>query len=100
LNEVNLSDLLHCHFFITRKTAATISSTIHEDENIRWFNERMQFGRPNFEKLFGEIALAYHKQRIGVFYCGPKPLAGALQETCNSTKVQGNALIFHKESFS
>ena len=100
LVEEDLSDLLVFQLHVTRKTAATISDVSKVDETVELFKKKLKFGRPDFNELFGEIALFHHKQRIGVFYCGPKPIAPILYESCTSTKVQGNTFIFHKESFA
>ena len=100
LTELNLPDLLVCHLYVTRNTAATIYDMPVVDKKLRWFQKRLHFGRPDFKNLFGEIALSHHKQRIGVFYCGPKPLARTLYDSCTATNVQGNTFIFHNESFA
>jgi hypothetical protein len=33
------------------------------------------FGRPDFNRVLNELSLKHARKTIGVFFCGPKPLA-------------------------
>ncbi|KAJ1989746.1 hypothetical protein H4R33_001949 [Dimargaris cristalligena] len=65
------------------------------------------FGRPNFDQIFAEIAAEQLKKKVGVFFCGPKPIATNLQRICRrySSSPDSNGLStgtqfeFHKEHF-
>ncbi|KAJ1969730.1 hypothetical protein IWQ62_000432 [Dispira parvispora] len=37
------------------------------------------FGRPNFDQLFAQIAYEQPRKKVGVFFCGPKPIALTLR---------------------
>ncbi|KAF9546245.1 hypothetical protein EC957_009984 [Mortierella hygrophila] len=54
------------------------------------------YGRPNFDKIFGELALAHPREhgQVGVFFCGPKPLGKTLHRCARKYKFE-----FHKENF-
>ncbi|KAF9936196.1 hypothetical protein BGZ67_002592 [Mortierella alpina] len=54
------------------------------------------YGRPNFDKIFGELALAHPREQgqVGVFFCGPKPLGKTLHRCALKYKFK-----FHKENF-
>ncbi|KAG0309889.1 hypothetical protein BGZ98_003432 [Dissophora globulifera] len=54
------------------------------------------YGRPNFDKIFGELATAHPREhgQVGVFFCGPKPLGKTLHRCANKYKFK-----FHKENF-
>ncbi|KAF8930347.1 hypothetical protein BGZ47_000603 [Haplosporangium gracile] len=54
------------------------------------------YGRPNFDKIFGELALAHPRKhgQVGVFFCGPKPLGKTLHRCARKYKFK-----FHKENF-
>ncbi|KAG0295200.1 hypothetical protein BGZ96_012302 [Linnemannia gamsii] len=54
------------------------------------------YGRPNFDKIFGELALAHPREhgQVGVFFCGPKPLGKTLHRCARKYKFK-----FHKENF-
>lgn len=51
------------------------------------------YGRPNFDKIFGELALAHPREhgQVGVFFCGPKPLGKTLHRCARKYKFK-----FHK----
>ncbi|KAG0249617.1 hypothetical protein BG011_009095 [Mortierella polycephala] len=54
------------------------------------------YGRPNFDKIFGELAQAHPREHgeVGVFFCGPKPLGKTLNRCARKYKFE-----FHKENF-
>ncbi|KAF9922652.1 hypothetical protein FBU30_007239 [Linnemannia zychae] len=54
------------------------------------------YGRPNFDKIFGELAMAHPREQgqVGVFFCGPKPLGKTLHRFARKYKFK-----FHKENF-
>ncbi|KAF9418770.1 hypothetical protein BGZ94_009607 [Podila epigama] len=54
------------------------------------------YGRPNFDKIFGELAQAHPPEQgqVGVFFCGPKPLGKTLHRCAKKYDFK-----FHKENF-
>ncbi|KAA8541035.1 hypothetical protein F0562_024998 [Nyssa sinensis] len=58
------------------------------------------FGRPNWFRIFSNLARRHRETRIGVFYCGPSKLARDLESLCTkfSTKTT-TRFVFHKENY-
>jgi hypothetical protein len=65
-------------------------------------------GRPNWNRVFKTIAKEKAGHEIGVFLCGPPPVALELSKACKShsdvRKVSGSdsartVFTFHKENF-
>ncbi|KAF9583236.1 hypothetical protein BGW38_009957 [Lunasporangiospora selenospora] len=54
------------------------------------------YGRPNFDRIFGELAQAHPREngQVGVFFCGPKPLGKTIHRCARKYKFK-----FHKENF-
>ena len=63
------------------------------------------FGRPNWRGVLDKISTNHPGSRVGVFVCGPPPMAGELKGLCNRKNEQGRGLetatkyVFHKENF-
>jgi len=101
-------DLLTYHIFLTRgwdpKRANSIARH-HQEEQYDEFSNletRTQFGRPNWVKELSNIAAKSGDARVGVFLCGPKPLAKELKQACvevNDGLDTGPRLYFNKEHF-
>jgi len=65
---------------------------------------RTQFGRPNWDKVFSEIALQQEGQKIGVFFCGPQGLDRMLERCCRKHSIRHSNGIetkfkYHSENF-
>ncbi|KAJ7538657.1 hypothetical protein O6H91_11G058400 [Diphasiastrum complanatum] len=61
---------------------------------------RTHFARPDWRKVFAQLAAAYRNARIGVFYCGPVVLAKELDALSQEfTSVRATQFDFHKENF-
>ncbi|KAF7324947.1 FAD-binding FR-type domain-containing protein [Mycena kentingensis (nom. inval.)] len=59
-----------------------------------------QYGRPNWEKMFKDLGQRHSESDIGVFYCGPQPLASTLRYQCNkNSDARGARFFFGKENF-
>jgi len=63
------------------------------------------FGRPDFQKILLQANREWAGNKVGVFFCGPEPLAATVKMTCfavnktNGTKKQGAFFTFHQEFF-
>lgn len=62
---------------------------------------RTHFGRPNWEKVFAELASRHKGSEIGVFYCGTYSLVKELRGHCKnfSDSSRSTRFRFHKENF-
>lgn len=58
------------------------------------------FGRPNWSKIFGSIAEKHPESDVGVFFCGPAPIARDLHITSNKySDPKHTRFFFGKENF-
>jgi len=58
------------------------------------------FGRPNWDKVFGNIADAHPQTDVGVFYCGPTALSKQLHLMSNKwSNPRSTRFFFGKENF-
>ncbi|PKA63283.1 Putative respiratory burst oxidase like protein H [Apostasia shenzhenica] len=61
---------------------------------------RTHFARPNWRKVFSDIAKAHKSARIGVFYCGPPTLTKQLRDLSHEFSHNTTTRFhFHKENF-
>lgn len=61
---------------------------------------RTHFGRPNWFRIFSNLAHRHKRERIGVFYCGPSLLARELERLCTKFSTQTTTrFVFHKENY-
>ncbi|XP_010033187.2 putative respiratory burst oxidase homolog protein H [Eucalyptus grandis] len=61
---------------------------------------RTHFARPNWRKVFSQLASAHPSSRIGVFYCGSPTLTKPLKKLCQEFSLNSSTRFqFHKENF-
>ncbi|KAL5581133.1 hypothetical protein UlMin_013575 [Ulmus minor] len=61
---------------------------------------RTHFSRPNWRKVFSDLASKHEASRIGVFYCGSPALTKTLQKLCQEFSLDSQTRFqFHKENF-
>ncbi|KAL4189479.1 hypothetical protein AMTRI_Chr08g165590 [Amborella trichopoda] len=61
---------------------------------------RTHFARPNWRKVFTELANIHKTSRIGVFYCGTPTLTNTLKKLCKEFSHSTTTRFqFHKENF-
>ncbi|XP_059072973.1 respiratory burst oxidase homolog protein F isoform X2 [Cryptomeria japonica] len=62
---------------------------------------KTHFARPNWRKVFSNVAASHNGARIGVFYCGPLILAKELKALAKDFNYKSNTtkFEFHKENF-
>ncbi|GAA6060317.1 hypothetical protein JCM10212_002958 [Sporobolomyces blumeae] len=74
-----------------------------EEDALTKLRAPTHYGRPNWNVLFPSIAQAHRDVReIGVFFCGPKPLAGQLEKCCKTFSQpgeDGTRFVWRKENF-
>ncbi len=39
-------------------------------------------GRPDWDQLFGEVSMRHGKERVDLYFCGPKPLGDMVKKMC------------------
>ncbi|KAJ3669154.1 hypothetical protein LUZ60_011104 [Juncus effusus] len=61
---------------------------------------RTHFARPNWRKVFSDLANAHKNSRIGVFYCGSPTLTKTLKDLSKEfSHTTTTRFSFHKENF-
>ncbi|KAK4790572.1 hypothetical protein SAY86_017876 [Trapa natans] len=61
---------------------------------------KTHFARPNWRKVFSQLASAHPTSRIGVFYCGSPTLTKQLKKLCQEFSLNSSTRFhFHKENF-
>ncbi|KAL9238918.1 hypothetical protein vseg_013286 [Gypsophila vaccaria] len=61
---------------------------------------KTHFARPNWRKVFTQLAADHASQRIGVFYCGSPTLTKPLRKLCQEFSLSTTTRFhFHKENF-
>ncbi|KAH7656820.1 NAD(P)H oxidase (H(2)O(2)-forming) protein [Dioscorea alata] len=61
---------------------------------------RTHFARPNWRKVYTDLANAHKSARIGVFYCGPPTLTKQLRDlSVEFSHETSTRFHFHKENF-
>ncbi|KAK9278589.1 hypothetical protein L1049_028161 [Liquidambar formosana] len=58
------------------------------------------FARPNWSRIFSNLARRHRGKRIGLFYCGPSVLGRELERLCIKVSTKSTTrFVFHKENF-
>ncbi|WJX81817.1 NAD(P)H oxidase (H2O2-forming) [Trifolium repens] len=61
---------------------------------------RTHFARPNWKRVFTQLADTHQSSRIGVFYCGSPTLTKTLKDLCQDFSLNTSTRFqFHKENF-
>ncbi|WJX76348.1 NAD(P)H oxidase (H2O2-forming) [Trifolium repens] len=61
---------------------------------------RTHFARPNWKRVFTQLADTHQSSRIGVFYCGSATLTKTLKDLCQDFSLNTSTRFqFHKENF-
>ncbi|KAF4093260.1 hypothetical protein AMELA_G00000210 [Ameiurus melas] len=103
MGEKSMSDFLNYNIYLTRwkETEAAHFRVHHEAENdpITGLKQKTLYGKPNWDNEFNSIATTHPGCKVGVFLCGPTPLAKALEKQCLNQSQAGAEFIFNKENF-
>ncbi|XP_060105107.1 NADPH oxidase 1 [Heteronotia binoei] len=97
---------LSYHLFLTGWNSSMVGhAALNVDKAtdvVTGLRQKTSFGRPMWSNEFSAVAAAHPKSVVGVFLCGPGPLAKSLQKCCHQhssldpRKVQ---FYFNKENF-
>ncbi|KAK2985568.1 hypothetical protein RJ640_025001 [Escallonia rubra] len=82
---------------------AMVQSLQHAKNGVDVVSEsriRTHFARPNWRKVFSQLANTHRSSRIGVFYCGSATLTKPLKKLCHEFSLDTSTRFhFHKENF-
>ncbi|XP_055499818.1 NADPH oxidase 1-like [Leucoraja erinacea] len=106
MEQLGKPDFLNYKLFLTGwDSAQAVHFKVHFDKEtdvVTGLKQKTHYGRPNWDKEFHLIAQAHPKTTIGVFLCGPQPLAKALEQCTNKySEINPLGVHFHfnKENF-
>ncbi|KAI9193461.1 ferric reductase NAD binding domain-containing protein [Polychytrium aggregatum] len=110
LEESVPTSFLEIHVYLTAKLSSDEIQNIvlHDADGVDPLTElqsRCHFGRPEWNRIFAGVRQAAansvrdRKHEIGVFYCGPSPLASSLKQACNNATGGNITFTFRKEHF-
>ncbi|KAJ1535831.1 hypothetical protein HK096_001578 [Nowakowskiella sp. JEL0078] len=108
LEESVPTSFLEIHVYLTGKLSVDDIQNIvlNQDETMDPMTElrtRCHYGRPDWDRIFTGVQAAnvgYSDLEVGVFYCGPSPLAETLRVATKDATKKGNAkFVFKKEHF-
>ncbi|MCD7449902.1 hypothetical protein HAX54_002205 [Datura stramonium] len=80
---------------------AMVQSLQHAKNGVDVVSEsriRTHFARPNWKRVFAQLAASHPSSRIGVFYCGSPTLTKTLK-LCQEFSLNSSTASFHKENF-
>ena len=109
LEEDGVDELVEMHTYLTQKLAMSEIKHIivNDDANsvdpITRLRARTHYGRPNLDKVFGDIRNRHPSTDVGVFFCGPVGMSGALHKACNKwteSTDQGTRFYYGKGKIS
>eukprot|EP00112_Aurelia_sp_Birch-Aquarium-sp1_P009789 Seg2125.5 transcript_id=Seg2125.5/GoldUCD/mRNA.D3Y31 product="Cytochrome b-245 heavy chain" protein_id=Seg2125.5/GoldUCD/D3Y31 len=106
MEEKGMQGLLDYNIYLTRGWDQNQARNIalHEDSDrdvITGLQQKMNFGRPNWDQIFKGIADNHPKTDIGVFFCGPAVLSHTLHKMSNlyTDDKTGAKFYYNKENF-
>ncbi|XP_072126674.1 NADPH oxidase 1 [Mobula birostris] len=106
MEQLGKPDFLNYKLYLTGWDATqAVHIKVHFDKEtdvVTGLKQKTHYGRPNWDKEFHLIAQAHPKTKIGVFLCGPQPLAQALEQCTNKySEINPLGVHFHfnKENF-
>jgi len=106
MEEKGMQAFLEYHIYLTRgwNQDQARNIALHEGSDrdvITGLQQKMNFGRPNWDQIFKGVADSHPKTDIGVFFCGPAVLSHTLHKMSNtySNDKTGAKFYYNKENF-
>jgi NADPH oxidase len=106
--EVRSEGFLEVHTYITDKfklqEIESYVDTTYRDPSeldaLTGLKTRTYFGRPDFDSIFQDMCSLYPKEKVGVFFCGPKVMSSAIKRAAaGASTPAGTQFVFRKENF-
>ncbi|KAK7107772.1 cytochrome b-245 heavy chain-like [Littorina saxatilis] len=67
---------------------------------ITGLQQKTHYGRPQWDRVFEQLAEDHRGKKVGVFFCGPGGLSTTLHKLCNRhSSSQGAKFYYNKEHF-
>ncbi|KAI8915590.1 ferric reductase NAD binding domain-containing protein [Gorgonomyces haynaldii] len=107
LEETVPTNMLEIHTYVTGKQSIedihNIAMNINaEFDPITELQTRTHYGRPDWARVFQSIRATNNLSagsEVGVFFCGPSPMAHAIGKECNSNSDGQVKFVLRKEHF-
>ncbi|KAJ3183703.1 hypothetical protein HDU85_002132 [Gaertneriomyces sp. JEL0708] len=108
LEEENIDGFLEIHTYLTQglKIDEVKNIIVNDEEGvadaITGLKAPTHFGRPNWDQIFKYVRMNHPGTDVGVLFCGPKVLSGALHKACNKwteATENGTRFFYGKENF-
>ncbi|GFR60063.1 cytochrome b-245 heavy chain [Elysia marginata] len=107
MRQRDTTELLSVSVYLTRGWNANQARNIvlHDDSSVydavTGLHHKTQYGRPNWEAVFKQLAETHKGSKTGVFFCGPKQLSTTLHKLCNrySNLEDKTKFVYNKEHF-
>ena len=100
-----------CSLFAICSTNIIVNDADAEFDALTSLKSRMQFGRPDFDQVFGNLRKAIEtgaylpgresslKTTVGVYYCGPPELGKRVKDKAQRASSASVVFRFYKEHF-
>jgi predicted ferric reductase len=106
LEKSSVASFVEFHIYLTAALNVDQIKDVMYDDNdaqdaITGLQSHTNFGRPNWENIFADLAEKFTGEEIGVFLCGPQVLSKnlyGLSKKFTSSRT-GTKFVFHKENF-
>ncbi|CAK9197881.1 unnamed protein product [Sphagnum jensenii] len=112
VEEIDTKGAIEMHNYLTsiyeegdaRSSLVTMLQALHHAKNgvdfVSGTRARTHFGRPNWKRVFSNLATTQKDKTIGVFYCGPPALGKELDLLSKTfTQKSSTKFDFHEEHF-
>ena len=102
--EKGQADLLEYNIYLTRgwATSDVWNIALHDfdkEDAITGLNQKTNFGRPDWDKIFSKIYDTHKGTNMGVFFCGPAGLSHDLHKLANKYSDGETKFFYNKENF-
>ncbi|KNC97220.1 uncharacterized protein SPPG_07607 [Spizellomyces punctatus DAOM BR117] len=108
LEEENIDGFIEIHTYLTGglKIDEVKNIIVNDEEGvsdaITGLRSPTHYGRPNWDQIFKMVRTNHPGTDVGVLFCGPKVLSGALHKACNrwtEATENGTRFFYGKENF-
>ncbi|XP_065648729.1 cytochrome b-245 heavy chain isoform X2 [Hydra vulgaris] len=104
MTEKGLLDFLEYNIYLTQGWGKgdVRNIVLHESDSadvITGLRQKTNYGRPNWDRIFSNIASSHKGSNVGVFFCGPAVLSHVLHKMSNKYSGDSVQFYYNKENF-
>ena len=102
--DLGCGDFLEYQIYLTRgwNEEDIWNIALHDSlsrDAVTGLNQKTNFGRPDWNKIFSQVASKHVGTNVGVFFCGPQGLSDTLKKNCEKFSDDETKLVYNKENF-